>query len=108
MVYAYVPNFVSIGLFCRPLLARNPNFADFWTSAFSAVASWQQSVDVEQGCTTTNLRLSKGIKIVSVLQHRVRRKTDRLSRILTFQDIHTMLHAVMNVHAILKICKHVR
>jgi len=24
-VYAYVPNFVSIGLFCRPLLAKNPN-----------------------------------------------------------------------------------
>ena len=25
-VYAYVPNFVSIGLFCRPLVAKNPNF----------------------------------------------------------------------------------
>ena len=59
----------------------------FWTSAFSVVASWQQSVynafsgtlnptqsnpiqsdKVEHGCTTTNLSLSKGIKIVSVLQ----------------------------------------
>ena len=28
-VYAYVPNFVSIGLFYRPLLAKNPNFAVF-------------------------------------------------------------------------------
>jgi len=26
-VYAYLPNFVSIGLFCRPLLAKTP---DFW------------------------------------------------------------------------------
>jgi len=25
-VYAYVPNFVSIGLFCRPLAAKTPNF----------------------------------------------------------------------------------
>ena len=31
---------VSIGLFCRPLAAKNPNFAIFWTSAFSDVDSW--------------------------------------------------------------------
>jgi len=35
-VYAYVPNFVSIGLFCRSLAAKNPQFltyfAIFWTS----------------------------------------------------------------------------
>jgi len=72
VVYAYVPNFVSIGLFCRPLAARKPQFlpylAIFWTSAFSGVASWQQSDKVEHRCTTTNLPLSNGIKIVSVLQ----------------------------------------
>ena len=72
MVYAYVPNFVSIGLFFRPLAAKNPQFlpifATFWTSAFSVVANWQQSDKVEHGCTTTNLPLSNGIKIVSVLQ----------------------------------------
>ena len=28
-VYAYVPNFVSIGLFCRPLAAKNPQFLPF-------------------------------------------------------------------------------
>ena len=28
-VYANVPNFVSIGLFCRPLVAKNPNFCQF-------------------------------------------------------------------------------
>ena len=71
-VYAYVPNFVSIGLFCRPLAAKNPQFfpifAIFWTSAFSVVANWQQSDKVENGCTTTNLPLPNGIKIVSVLQ----------------------------------------
>ena len=64
-----MPNFVSIALFCRPLLAKTPNFAGFWTSAFSGVANWQQSDKVEHGCcTTTNLLLSNGIKIVSVLQ----------------------------------------
>ena len=45
-----------------------PIFAIFWTSAFSVVANWQQSDKVEHGCTTTNLPLPNGIKIVSVLQ----------------------------------------
>jgi len=69
MVYAYVPNFVSIGLFCRPLAAKNRNFCYFWTSAFSGVANWQQSEKVEHDCTTTKLPLTNGIKIISVLQH---------------------------------------
>ena len=60
-VYAYVPNFVSIGLFCCPLAAKKkqflPHFAIFWTSTFSDVASWQQSEKIDHGCTTTNLRL---------------------------------------------------
>jgi len=43
-------------------------FAIFWTSAFSDVDSWRQSEKVEHGCTTTNLPLSNGIKIISVLQ----------------------------------------
>jgi len=43
-------------------------FAVFWISAFSGVANWQHSEKVEHGCTTTNLPLSNGIKIVSVLQ----------------------------------------
>ena len=59
-VYAYVPNFVSIGLLCRPLLAKTPNFR--------VVANWQQMDKVEYGCTTTKLPISNGIKIVSVLQ----------------------------------------
>jgi len=40
----------------------------FWNSAFSGVASWRLSEKVEHVCTTTNLPLSNGIKIVSVLQ----------------------------------------
>jgi len=68
MVYAYVPNFVSIGLFCRPLAAKNPNFAVFWTTAFSDVDSWRKSEKAEHGCTTTNLPLSNGIKIVFAFQ----------------------------------------
>ena len=67
VVYAYVPNSVWIGLFCRPLVAKNLNFCrvlDFG----SDVNSWRQSEKVERGCTTTNLPLSNDIKIVSVLQ----------------------------------------
>ena len=66
--YAYVPNFVSVGLFCQTLLAKNRFFCIFWTSSFSGVTNSQQSQKVGHGCTTTNLPLSNGIKIVSVLQ----------------------------------------
>jgi len=68
------PRYRLIAKFClerfilSPLLAKKPNFCRFWTSAFSVVANWQQSDKVEQECTTTNLPLSNGIKIVSVLQ----------------------------------------
>jgi len=54
MLYAYVPNFVSIGLFYRPLLAKTP-ILPFLESSFSGVANWQQSEKVEHECTTTNL-----------------------------------------------------
>ena len=47
---------------------KPPNFCLFWTSAFSDVTNWHQSEKVEHGCTTTNLPLPNGIKIVSVLQ----------------------------------------
>jgi len=66
MVYAYVSNFVSIGLFCRCL--KNLIFAVFWTLEFCGVTSWWLSEKVEHGCTTTNFPLSNGVKIVSVLQ----------------------------------------
>jgi len=45
-----------------------PIFAIFWTSAFSGVANWQQFEKVEHGCTITDIPLSNGIKIVSVLK----------------------------------------
>ena len=47
---------------------KPPIFAIFWTLAFSGVTNWQQSDKVEHVCTTTNLPLSNGIKIVSVLE----------------------------------------
>ena len=47
---------------------KTPIFAVFWTSAFSDVANCHQSQKVEHRCTTTDLPLSNGIKIVSVLQ----------------------------------------
>ena len=68
-MYAYLPGVVLIGVFCHPLLAKKLNFCCFfWTLAFSVVANWQQSEKVECGCTTTNLPLPNGIKIVYVLQ----------------------------------------
>jgi len=66
-VYAYVRKFVWISLFCPPLVAKI--FTVFcWTSAFSDIDSWRQSVTVEPGFTTTHIPLSNGIKIVCVLQ----------------------------------------
>jgi len=56
-------------LTCQIRLDRKKTiFALFSTSAFSGVNSWQQSEKVVHGCTTANLPLSNGIKIVSVLQ----------------------------------------
>ena len=67
--YAYVPNFVLIGLFCRPLAAKNPIFLFFLELRHLVVSPiGQQSENAEHGCTTTNLPLSNDIKIVSVLQ----------------------------------------
>ena len=85
-VYAYVPNFVSIGLFCRPLLPKNPNFCRFWTSAFRVVASWQQSHKVvEHGCTTTNLALSTASKSL-LYSNAFMAKSGAQS--LTFKNVH--------------------
>jgi len=67
-VYSYVPNFVSIGLFCRPVPPKNRKCCRFCISAFCDVASCQQSEKVEHECTTTNLPLYNGVKIASVLQ----------------------------------------
>ena len=47
---------------------KTPILPVFWTLAFSGVANWHQSYKVERWCTTTNLPLSNGIKIVSVVQ----------------------------------------
>ena len=62
---------------------KNPIFAIFWTSAFSVVANWQQSDKVEHRCTTTNLPLPNGIKIVSVLQ----RLHGEIAQSLTFKSV---------------------
>jgi len=67
-VYAYTPNFVSIGLFCCPVVAKKLQFLQFFGLRHLAVANWQQSEKVGQGCTTTNLPLPNGIKIVYVIQ----------------------------------------
>jgi len=51
-----------------PSFDEKPNFAVFWNSAFCGVASWRQPEEVEHRCTATNLPLSNGIEIVSILQ----------------------------------------
>jgi len=51
----FVPNFVSIGLFCRPIAEKTPNFAVLWTSEFCGLANWRQSEIVKCGCTNTNI-----------------------------------------------------
>ena len=82
--YAYVPNFVWIGLFCRPMAAKKtPTFAIFSTSAFSGVASWQQSKKVEHRCTTTNLPLSNSIMAKSGAQTLDVQKRDEQTNRLT-------------------------
>jgi len=68
MVYTYLPNFVSVGLFCLSLLAKKLEKPQFLLFFGLGVASWQQSEKVEHGCATKNLPLSNGVKIVSALQ----------------------------------------
>ena len=55
MAYTYVPNCVSIGLFCRRLSARDPKFWRVWTDILCCPYSWRHSEQVENWCTTTNL-----------------------------------------------------
>ena len=69
-VYAYMPNFVSISLFCCPLAAKTPqilpvlDFGVLWCRQLAACGE-----SLMRRCTTTNLPLFSGIIIVSVLQH---------------------------------------
>jgi len=65
-VYVYVPNLFSIGLFCRALVAKNPNFGRFWTSAFSNVGNSLRKLNT--GTQLQTFLYQKGTKIVSVLQ----------------------------------------
>ena len=68
-VYAYTCEISSRLVYSVVLWRRKTQFLPFfWTSAFSDVANCHQLQKVEHGCTTTNLPLSNGIKIVSVLQ----------------------------------------
>ena len=67
--YTFTCEISSRSVYCVVLWwGKTPVFAIFWTSAFSDVTNCHQSQKVEQGCTTTNLPLSNGIKIFSVLQ----------------------------------------
>ena len=71
-VYAYVPNFVSIGLFSRSLAAKNPIFCQFlrFFGLRHLVLSpnGNSLTKLNTGAQLQTLPLSNGIKIVSVLQ----------------------------------------
>ena len=64
-----MPNFVLDRFSLSPSVGEPPPpILRFLDSAIGGVANWQESEKDEHGCTTTNLTLSNGIKIVSVLQ----------------------------------------
>jgi len=50
MVYVYVPKFVSIGLFCRPLAAKSPQFLLFFGLRYLVVST--------VGCNLRKLNMS--------------------------------------------------
>ena len=68
MVHAYLSNYVLIGLFCRPLVAKNHTFSCFLEFGLVRCRQLAAIEKVDHGCTTTNLSLSNDIKIVFVLQ----------------------------------------
>jgi len=39
--YAYVPNFISISLFCHPLVAKNSRFCNFWFLQANYLDFWR-------------------------------------------------------------------
>ena len=79
----------SRSVYSVALCWRKPQFLPvFWTSAFSVVANWQQSDKVEHECTITNLRLSNGNRIVSVLQ-RLRGEIGRTKSVVQKRDKQT-------------------
>ena len=66
-VYAYLPNFVSIGLFCRPLAAKNPQFLPVFGLRHLVMSTI--GINLRKLNTGTQLQtFPNGIKIVSVLQ----------------------------------------
>ena len=87
---------------------KTPIFVVFWTSAFSVVTSCQQSEKLQHGCTITNLPLSNGIKIVSVLQRLhgeigrtisdVQKRDEQTDRQTDKQTKTPLLHAKFHPH----------
>ena len=73
-VYAYVPNFVLIVLFCRPLVAKKPNLCHMLPYfglrhlAVSPIDSSLRKLNTGAQLQLKNVPLSNGIKIVSVLE----------------------------------------
>jgi len=67
-VYVYLQNFVSIGLLCRPLATKNPNFCRFVGLQHLVMSSIGINLRKLSKGAQLQTFLSNGIKIVSVLQ----------------------------------------
>ena len=67
VTYAYMPNLVSVGLFCRPLASKNPKFAVFGLPAFCGVATGSNLRKLSTGAQSQS-SIPNDIKIISVLQ----------------------------------------
>ena len=65
--YTFTCEILSRSVYSVVLCLRKPPIFAVFGLRHSGVATWQQSEKVEHGCTTTNLPLSNGIKIVSIL-----------------------------------------
>ena len=61
-------NFDQIRLLICIWAAKYPKFCHFGYLVMSPLANRQRTEKVERGCTTANLPLSNGIKIVSIVE----------------------------------------
>ena len=99
-VYAYAPDFVSIGLFCRPLLAKNPNFCRFFELRHLVVSPISSSLrklntgaqlqafpiqrHQNRFCTPTPSRRNRAHNLWRSKAWRTNRQTDKQTKDSTF------------------------
>jgi len=95
-VYAYVPNFVSIGLFCHTRVVEKPIFCRFLD--FSILRCRHLAAYGESWMRMHNYKfpLSNGIKTVSIL-HRLQSEVVRTFSVVRKHDAQTHTNKKLNV-----------